>query len=640
MGKGKRAHTSPNKETHTWPPYAQHHPFPVGDDACPEAIRKWNNARRSYENRQRNIEKDPTTFREKERKAGALRMQKSRKIRKITKRMLMMMKVPVVGKDYFSEHSKKFSDPTGVGSTLPKSVLDILWAMKLGQKKKTNEDDDEDDDDDTVTVGEDESKPMAVASPESHLQIGQKECYNDKTNTGDDTGEDDGKLPAVMSHGSPSLVRKFNELHAFLPAPDAHTSATPCVMLFLLKQLITFMEEEKDMLLNEHYGIVSTLDTSDYSGIRQINAKRIEIFFNDDTGRSHACIETMILKMLQAYTNQKCSKIGIADHIFVRQCILEYCNALAKQDTRIADAAIPYEFKNHAIIATFDEADPQDIHIDLDTSDQYQFGVILTENAKPTWEYKATTPVLAKGASLSTIWHDIPDELDKKLTGNQHVRSKLDSYGCLLSDPKRVYMGGDFVTDTVSASTNDAALEESFPVGTIVSLPGMVPHGGPSSEKFRAVLFFTGNPKGAEGYDSNQQANRTMLISDWMVHVWIIMNKKERVYLLQKWYTEGLTKDKHAIANLGHNQLKQLALWLTATENERLRSQLIEHFASYRWTKEEWDTGKGVKYRFPHQVRLAIQQEEEEQVEKQKATIAKRKKKRKRDNQTETMAAV
>lgn len=615
-----------NEPAAPFQPYHEYRPLP--SDASAEETRRWHRNKKAYTWRHTRLGAIPELH-QKSSMEGKQRMQKSRGRKKALKQAAQLREVPKAEKDYFVGRNKKFSDPTGIGIMLPKSVLDILWAMKLGHQKNTNDEEDteedEDENEEDSDTDEEDGKPPALVSPHSrNTRSANKQTNNNNESKEPDTEEapntdeeKDDKPPAVEKapdkdvekDAKPPAVafRKFNELHAFLPPPEDNSSP-PCVMLFLLKQLVQFMSEERIMFYKEYYGVVLGRDTSSHSGIRGINAARYEIFMNDATGRCHSAIHILIWKLLQAYTNPNCSKLGEKDHIDTRLCIVNYCNELAKKDPRIHHGTDPYEFKNHAIIVTFEKADPQDIHIDLDSQDEYQFGVILSPNSKPTWEYKATKPVLQVGGSLTTIWKDMSVTLDEKLRKIPKISSKLDSYGCLLSDPKRVVEGGGFVSDT-------DAVEEPFPVGTILSLPGMVPHGGPSSDEFRAVLFFTGNSSGEAGYNSDEQANRSMLIGDWLVHAWMDLDQTERVYLLEKWFAEGLDKDTYAIHNLGHNVLRELASMLKekAVDAEQ-RSKVIAHFASHKWKEKRWKVGRFGSYKFPNLAPL-------------KATSKKRKKK-------------
>ena len=170
----------------------------------------------------------------------------------------------------------------------------------------------------------------------------------------------------------------------------------------------------------------------------------------------------------------------------------------------------------------------------------------------------------------------------------------MNTFGCLFSEPKQVGINGGFVN---LDSDEAVALGESFPVGTVFSTPGKVPHGGPSTNDFRAVLFFTGAPKGKTPYNSNEQYSRTMLLFDMFYLTWINMATGFRVLMLEKWYEEGLRRDRSAIANIHHKPSKTLGEKLVRNETSvKKRKALIEDFANFDWTEDEWDAGMTERY--------------------------------------------
>jgi hypothetical protein len=390
---------------------------------------------------------------------------------------------------------------------------------------------------------------------------------------------------------------------AFLP-PYANNNP-PCIMLFLLSQIGAYLGRDKTRQEFEQgdYG-PTEYDASEVHGLRKINGERLEIFMNDIT-RSTPCMFNLIKRMLHelAITTTSSFQVPVLAQVQVNECIVEYCNCLARLDGRIVNK--PYEFQNHAIIASWNEAMAQDIHIDLDHREQYQFGVLLTANSPPTLEYKAQLPVLGQNANLEQIWTDIPSNLDGKLRGVPEVQDELNSYGCLLSDPVKVSRNLDY-----QHGAGIIPEEDLFPIGTLISLPARVAHGGPPTTSFRAVIFFTGAPSGVEPYDSDKQSNRTMLVSNMLLFSWMDMDKEERLYLLNKWYDECLSKDKFGVANLVHQHLKKLGHCLQVESNAGVRCKLIERFAKHRWDGDYWDGGaapaKTMKFTFPRKYQASI----------------------------------
>lgn len=454
-----------------------------------------------------------------------------------------------------------FSDPSGIGGTLPLSVANMLVTKKKQQdsKKRTSN-----------------KKKSSVAR---------------------DT--------------------RYNHMRVFVPGPP--TQGTPmCIMLFLIAQLGAFMAPDDigERVFGGQFGVVKT-DTSDTSGIRMINGNRIEIFLKDKdrVPASIIIFITSMLKELCKLDEKKLITIGPFDAITVQLCLIAYCDHAAMADERISKAEPAFIFQNHAIIATWGFVEPQDIHIDLDLSDQYQFGILMSDKSQPTSEYKASLPVLGPNKSLCKIWADMPADLDKKLRNNQDIQDELNSYGQLLSEPVKV-------GQSQGGNTTDR-----FPVGTLISLPSKIPHGGPEVVKgFRAVLFFTGCEPGALPYNSDKQANRTTIVGNMLSLGWpTLTTHTDRMYLLRKWLNEGLRKDRHAVANIHHGPLKKLGQLLQKIHledqeilqdeellqdpeqaqhvHEFLENQLeeeMERFANYDWDPTAWKKGKKQLRRVSH----------------------------------------
>ena len=479
---------------------------------------------------------------------------------------------------YFEGPDNEFSDPTEVGVTLPISILETMRLAKHNNNSV--------------------SPPSSPTS--SHAQL-----HDSDTDTDDNSDVADPTVTVATGADAPpsEKVVKFHKMHAFLPHPDVYSSQAPCVMLFFLQQLAAFVKRKQELIMdNQFYGIIHKDDSSECSGIRSINGKRIEIFI-DCNRRSNACIETMIQQMIRERSGgmdelqegKDNVTMGALDKVQARLCLVAYCNKLAMQDPRISEAAPPYVFQNHAIIASYDKAIPQDIHIDLDSSKLYQFGLMITEDSEPTWEYRASKPVMKKNSSLRDIWKTFPANLDKIMWKNDDVKKRLNSFGCLFSEPKQVGVDGVYLPDTSSAAA-PRALGVPFPVGTLFSTPGKVPHGGPATDDFRAVLFFTGAPEGKKPYDSDEQFNRSMLLYDMFYLTWMDMSKGQRSVMLEYWYTEGLTKDKSALANIPHNPSRGLGELLLQTKSAEIRKQMMDFFVSFDWTLDEWETGCTDRY--------------------------------------------
>lgn len=103
-------------------------------------------------------------------------------------------------------------------------------------------------------------------------------------------------------------------------------------------------------------------------------------------------------------------------------------------------------------------------------------------------------------------------------------------------------------------------------------------------------MFFTGAPVGVKCYDSDKQANRTMLIGNMIVNSFVGLSTEHRLYLLDRWYKCGLAVDKFAVDNLTHVNLKALGHYLQNETVESLQNMVMKGFAEYGWTNCTWDT--------------------------------------------------
>ena len=450
----------------------------------------------------------------------------------------------IAGVDYFADPNCNFSDPSGVGSSLPITVTAIFSRM--------------------------------VETVSSHSMAG------------DNT--ENQALSVVM----------YNKMRAILP-PHANQTP-PCIMLFLLTKLGTYLgaEKRKDEFELGYYGHTS-FDTANFVGLRQINGGRLEIFMNDKK-RPHGCFNAVLKRMLIQFAKPRTPLISDDTINSVRKCVVKYCNYLAKLDCRIE--AMGYAFRNHAIIMSYGGVNAQDIHIDLDIPEQYQFGVLLTADSPPTLEYRPRLAVLAENTSLDTIWQDIPEGLDEILRKNPTTQHDLNCYGCLFSDPVKVDRDLQYQANDQAMAGGVIPVKDLFPTGTVISLPGRVAHGGPKTKSFRAVIFFTGSPCGVAHYDSDKQANRTMLVGNMLLHSWLDMTLPQRVYLLRKWYEACLSKDEFAVENLVHIHLKKLGRCLQwEKKSQAKRSELIKKFANHIWKEDSWNNddaaARAIAFQFP-----------------------------------------
>jgi len=196
-----------------------------------------------------------------------------------------------------------------------------------------------------------------------------------------------------------------------------------------------------------------------------------------------------------------------------------------------------------------------------------------------TSEYTPEGRIMEKGDNLSAVWDNMPHNLAGKLSAIEDVQKLLDGYGPLLS--------------TKLKKANKDGQSAKLPIGTVLCLPGRVPHCGPEvqwAQSFRAVLFFTATPVGSAEYNVDVQYCRTTLVSDIILHSWTRLLIAEREYMLTKLYDVGLTNDGRNVAShVVHKHMNKIivAISQAAKKGRTQRRSLITALAS----DESWGVG-------------------------------------------------
>ena len=339
---------------------------------------------------------------------------------------------------------------------------------------------------------------------------------------------------------------------------------------------------EFDMYLQNNSALVKKkFDMSgrqeETAGIRKINGDRYEVFVNDLVGKG-----TGIFDWLMEEVQKQRKKTGIVlkeELEQLRRDIIVFANKRAQEDNRVSKDTI---FQNHALIITFGKCQRQDIHIDLAEKKHFQFGLLCTDNVFGTQEYIPQEPVIGEDCNLGDIWNDIPPSLARNLLKHDSTKMLLKDFGSVLS-----------VSENTGTDTR-------FPIGTLISLPGNVPHAGPVSDKVRAVMFFTGNPPDETPYYYDTQHTRTTLLSEIMMHNWVPLQDHDpdyvvhREYLLSKWDLLGLQNDRFAVNNMHHAHLIQFAKDISKSNGDQEKKRcVIKALAERKFTQGAWEGNLG-----------------------------------------------
>jgi hypothetical protein len=202
--------------------------------------------------------------------------------------------------------------------------------------------------------------------------------------------------------------------------------------------------------------------------------------------------------------------------------------------------------------------------IDLRKPSQYQLGMLCSNDAHLTAEYTNVLPSISAGDAplLSQLWNDLPRGLADKLYGLDGVPELVEIFGGLLcAKLKRV---------------NAQNVNNKLPLGTLLCLPGRVPHCGPQvigKSSLRAVLFFTATQKDDSAVCNPEiQFCRTTLVAEFLIPTWPHLTPDERKYMLYQLKIIGLDNDVDAVdVTLNHTHLRVMAKALAKRKGKARR---------------------------------------------------------------------
>ena len=336
---------------------------------------------------------------------------------------------------------------------------------------------------------------------------------------------------------------------------------------------------------------------SHFLGARIIAGNRFQFFIKTDEKKS-ACFLNVIKEAHQWHRNIKVDDMEDSSpgtkqpHSWYSNRLLndieascvseEIVNYAIRQAKTIPALYTGFDMGNFAYIVSIGQVAKQDVHIDLGNEKHHQLSVLCSKDCSMTSEYMAEGRSLQPGENLSAVWDDITPELAEMLSETVNVQPLLDKYGHLLCHT------GELVQA-------NSAKDVDLPIGTLLCLPGAVPHCGPAVDgtetSVRAILFFTATPEEDDEYDPEIQYSRSSLISDIMRNSWTKMDQKEREYMLNRWYDDGLVHDSYTFANLRHAPLRDMAETLSIKCNPSARKKYIKAMAAKKeWNKiEVWD---------------------------------------------------
>ena len=177
------------------------------------------------------------------------------------------------------------------------------------------------------------------------------------------------------------LKLNYIEMRAAAPAPGRR-----CDGFQLLQKLDDYIQTNSQIVKEEFQRFVPLESKSRIllGGIQRINGNRYEIFANDKSGKGTGVFDWLLSEVEKEMTKQpKTVRIPVHRITVMRQGIIAFANGRAWTDKRLRDSM---RFHNHAFIINFGKCKQQDILIDLDKKEHFQFGLLCTDNVYATKE--------------------------------------------------------------------------------------------------------------------------------------------------------------------------------------------------------------------------------------------------------------
>lgn len=305
-------------------------------------------------------------------------------------------------------------------------------------------------------------------------------------------------------------------------------------------------------------------------GARFLHGNRCEVFFRDQQNPTRPSAAMCWLIKSAMYYGEQNTLESEEDVLDIVKIVEQYAVNRAACDPRIHDWK--YEFANFAILFSDGHSPRQDVHFDDIVYRNMQFALAVCNNQPWTNEYKTTVSVKSLPADFQKLWpnEEVPKEIIDGIMKCDSLQKLLTSFGALLGPTQVVgYSGKKKPRKTA--------------VGDIACMPASIPHCGPKSTGFRAIIFFTGHPLVVgEQYPAKQQYCSATVYHDHMLELWPDLSAVGRRWLLQH-MASALKEDKNSISNMVNKHIIKMAKELQNCLAERAKMQaLIENLANMR----------------------------------------------------------
>jgi hypothetical protein len=204
------------------------------------------------------------------------------------------------------------------------------------------------------------------------------------------------------------------------------------------------------------------------------------------------------------------------------EMLRKYAETQARKDDRVECMGIR-NFHGFSLIISFGPQNAQAPHIDLKEGGLV-FLMMISDKAPATLIYPGHDEFRSSGDFMKKIVGLAPRDQLYKILGRA-IKDSADATS-LLHDYGQVLFLCDKSKD--GRKSEICSYPHGVRRGAVLSIPGGLPHAAPVSAGYRAAVFFTGTPGGAEEYDSDMQYSAVIVYVELLRHLWPHLTKASK----------------------------------------------------------------------------------------------------------------
>jgi hypothetical protein len=253
--------------------------------------------------------------------------------------------------------------------------------------------------------------------------------------------------------------------------------------------------------------LAKVAQSGDESSARLIQGNRYEIFVQSSFGKKYN-----VFDQIASRVSRKASSSDVRTALI--QFSLRKVASIGKHFSKEK-----FSCNNFSLLTSYGKCKGQAPHIDL-LPPNVQFGLTITDLSPPTLCFQVPTHIQSASDLVETGWpnmsDNLGDELEKQGSGFPEL---LRGFGNVLHPGIR-----------------DCSRSDLLRAGTLAAMSGGKVHAGPPSEKYRSILFFSGQTKGSREpeYNPDTQYSSPVLCADILYDLWLRISVTDREYLLTR----------------------------------------------------------------------------------------------------------